>query len=177
MTRKKSKVKAKGKKGSRAKNAPVNQPAPKETEPAVTTAATNTTPATGTTTFAIADFANAESFPAFGELPPNLGIDPKYYRISTKDLVFRPTRHWALLASIQKVSSMFATTMLQVRDSHGKSFRVILEPHEMAGPMPPGYKWDEFRVGDTLVVFYPLASRFWDGEEGVLCEVMSYVKV
>ena len=109
-------------------------------------------------------------FPVFDTCPGEGSIDFDYY--STEDgFIFRPTRHWCLLAEIAH-TEYFIRLRLYVRDKSGQEFPIAfhLDKDEKPG-------LEQFQKGHTIALLYPHRHGFLDMTIGIRHEVMENMLV
>jgi hypothetical protein len=110
------------------------------------------------------------SFPTFGSCPDENELNLGYFG-SEDGFLYRPRRHWCLLAEIIDIF-LFFRLRLSVRDKAGREFPVhfYLDGNEQVDPRL-------FRVGNTIAVLYPQKHLFLDMTVGLRLESMKTIQV
>jgi hypothetical protein len=109
-------------------------------------------------------------FPTFGSCPDENGLNLEYFG-SEDGFLYRPRRHWCLLAEITDVV-FFLRLRLWARDKAGNEFPVhfYIDDNEQVDPRL-------FRVGNTIAVLYAQQHFFLDMTVGLRLESMKIVQV
>ncbi|KAI9774996.1 MAG: hypothetical protein M1840_000212 [Geoglossum simile] len=119
----------------------------------------------------LANLRDDRSFPIFPFCPLDTNIDPNFFERTGND-IFRPRRHWCLLAEITE-EKIFPCLQLFAIDKLGVEFPVGFHPRRGDRCLDPAL----FRAGRTIAIMYAQQHRFYEQAVGVLQEAIGAVKV
>ncbi|KAI1767765.1 hypothetical protein GGR53DRAFT_480560 [Hypoxylon sp. FL1150] len=116
-------------------------------------------------------FKDHDFFPPFRECPGELVWDDRYFTDSDPDPNVpqggaTKRKHWCLLGAIIQTDT-FICSRVVAQDYTGHKFVVAFYPNDQ-NDMPR--LLENFKVGNTIAVFYPLVHNFLDGRIGVRVE-------
>lgn len=121
-------------------------------------------------------FEDRNFFPAFRDCPGEHVWDDRYLRDSDPDdpdSAGVNRKHWCLLGEIIQADT-FIRPRIVAKDHTGVSYVVAFYP-DNPDDMPRLLK--DFKVGNTIAIFYPLVHNFLDGSLGVRVEESDEVLV
>ncbi|KAI1133982.1 hypothetical protein F5Y05DRAFT_248908 [Hypoxylon sp. FL0543] len=110
-------------------------------------------------------FQNLEYFPAFHDCPYEGTLDSRYIE-RTSSTTGRNSKHWCLLGEIIQADTIIRPRLV-VKDAQDIEFVVAFYPDD-PNDMPRILK--DFKVGNTIAVFYPFKHYFLDGTTGLRIE-------
>jgi hypothetical protein len=114
---------------------------------------------------------NPITFSPFTNLPAESDIDTLYYSPNPQTGVYRPTRHWALVAEIVDFDRFFRLH-IDVKDNSGRVLPVSLYTDDRGKGLA-----QQCQQGHTLVVTYAEKHYFFDGTLGIRLEEGSSFRV
>ena len=118
-----------------------------------------------------ANLRDERSFPALPHCPHDNDVDSSFFEL-TRNCIFRPSRHWCLLADIID-ERHFPYLQLFARDKLGVEFLIAFNPRDGNRGLDPTL----FPVGHTIAIMYAQQHNFFGLPVGVLQEVIRGVKV
>ncbi|KAI2467337.1 hypothetical protein F4781DRAFT_402523 [Annulohypoxylon bovei var. microspora] len=114
-------------------------------------------------------FEDREYFPSFRNCPSEHTWDDRYLvdaAPGSPDSTATNKKHWCLLGEIVQAEN-FIRPRLVAKDYEGREFVVAFYPDD---PDDMPRLLQNFNVGNTVAIFYPLVHRFLDGTAGVRVE-------
>ncbi|OTB15756.1 hypothetical protein K445DRAFT_101230 [Daldinia sp. EC12] len=117
-------------------------------------------------------FMDRQYFPFFPDCPEEYSWDDRYLvEVGEGDGVNR--KHWCLLGQIMQADTILRPRIV-AKDRDGNSFVVAFYPND-SNDMPRLLK--NFKVGNTIAIFYPVVHQFLDGTMGVRVEDTDEVSI
>ncbi|KAI2780521.1 hypothetical protein F4815DRAFT_117503 [Daldinia loculata] len=110
-------------------------------------------------------FQDRAFFPSFRDCPLEHAWDDRYL-VECGETAGVNRKHWCLLGDIIQADTMIRPRIV-AKDHKGDRFVVAFYPDD-PDDMPRLLK--DFKVGNTIAIFYPLVHRFLDGSVGVRIE-------
>ncbi|OTA55565.1 hypothetical protein K449DRAFT_387944 [Hypoxylon sp. EC38] len=110
-------------------------------------------------------FRDREFFPSFRDCPHERVWDDRYF-VDTDDTSATNRKHWCLLGEIIEANTIIRPRIV-AKDFRGDQFVVAFYPDD-PNDMPRLLK--NFKIGNTIAIFYALIHPFLDGTIGVRVE-------
>ncbi|KAI1467719.1 uncharacterized protein F4812DRAFT_459823 [Daldinia caldariorum] len=117
-------------------------------------------------------FQDREYFPSFRDCPLEYSWDDRYLRKNSENASVN-RKHWCLLGEIIEANTIIRPRIV-AKDHKGDSFVVAFYADDQ-NDMPRLLK--HFKVGNTIVIFYPSIHYFLDGSIGVRVEDTGKIQI
>jgi len=119
---------------------------------------------------------NHKNFPPFLDLPQDNDISPHYYKMSPGSGLYKPHRHWCLMADVEEVTCDIRIRV-QARTRYGEQF--IIHFHLDEDDQQPKYwNFSELRPGrSSICILYAERHNFMDMTVGIRQERSSTIMV
>lgn len=110
-------------------------------------------------------FLDERYFPTFKDCPRENVWDDRYMTNDGEEIC-RRSKYWCLLGHIVRADN-YIRPVLRAEDRQGAKFTVAFYP---GGPDGMQRVMENYRVGNTIAILWPLVHQFMDGSVGIRVE-------